>query len=117
MGEGDKRRFKRNARYDSRELARYSAKIDGAEREQRGMERAPRGSEPPALSRASTLDDPFTTSLLAEVVRRSRTIEVLPEQIDEAKDLEPGAPDEHGPPDEHRAGTPADPNADAAKPS
>ena len=75
------------------------------------MERAPRGSEPPAVSRTSTLDDPLTTSLLAEVVRRSMTIEVLPEQIDEAKDLEPAVPDE---PD---AGMAADPTAEAAEPS
>ena len=46
-------------------------------------------SEPasaPSLARTATLDDPLTTSLLAEVARRSRTIEVSPEQIDEALD-------------------------------
>jgi hypothetical protein len=42
------------------------------------------------ISRTATLDDPLTTSLLAEVARRSRTIEVSAEQIDEAIDLAPG---------------------------
>lgn len=40
----------------------------------------------PSLARTATLDDPLTTSLLAEVARRSRTIEVSPDQIDEARD-------------------------------
>jgi hypothetical protein len=35
----------------------------------------------PLLSRTSTLDDPLTTSLLAEISRRSRTIDVSPDQI------------------------------------
>lgn len=43
----------------------------------------------PLISRTATLDDPLTTSLLAEVTR-SRTVEVSPEQIDEARSLEPG---------------------------
>jgi DNA-binding transcriptional LysR family regulator len=42
------------------------------------------------ISRTATLDDPLTTSLLAEVTRRSPTIEVEPEQVDEALDIEPG---------------------------
>jgi hypothetical protein len=54
-------------------------------------------SEPPQ-SRTVTLDDPLTTSLLAEVTRRSRTIDVSPEQIDEAIDLAPG-PGDHDPDD------------------
>jgi hypothetical protein len=41
---------------------------------------------PVTLARTTTLDDPLTTSLLAEVARRSQTIEVSPEQIDEAID-------------------------------
>ena len=49
-----------------------------------------RPTDRPLLSRTATLDDPLTTSLLAEVARRSRTIEVSPEQIDQAVDLEPG---------------------------
>jgi len=50
----------------------------------------------PLISRTATLDDPLTTSLLAEVTR-SRTIEVSPEQIDEARDLEPGDRDPDDP--------------------
>ena len=59
---------------------------------------APSADGPDALliSRTATLDDPLTTSLLAEVTRRSRTIEVSPEQIDEAMDIEPG---DHDPDD------------------
>lgn len=109
MGEGDQRRFKRNARYDTRELARLSGRTGvKAEPEPRPPERTARGSDPPMTSRTATLDDPLTTSLLAEVVRRSMTIEVLPEQIDEAKDIELAAPDA-------RAGEATDPTADAAE--
>lgn len=53
------------------------------------------------ISRTATLDDPLTTSLLAEVTRRSKTSEVAPEQVndamdkamDEALDIEPGDAD------------------------
>jgi hypothetical protein len=44
----------------------------------------------PQLSRTATLDDPLTTSLLAEITRRSKTVDVSPEQIDQVIDLEPG---------------------------
>jgi hypothetical protein len=47
----------------------------------------------PLMSRTATLDDPLTTSLLAEITRRSRTVEVAAEQIDEAIDLEVADPD------------------------
>jgi hypothetical protein len=43
----------------------------------------------PLVSRTATLDDPLTTSLLAEITRRSRTIDVSPDQIAEAVDLDP----------------------------
>jgi hypothetical protein len=88
MGEGEQRRFKRNARFDTRELARVSSKHGRPARESRATEGDAKLDDP-ALSRAATLDDPLTTSLLAEVVRRSRTVDVLPEQIDEARDIEP----------------------------
>ena len=40
---------------------------------------------PVAVSpRTTTLDDPLTTRILAEVARRSSTIEISPEEIDEA---------------------------------
>jgi hypothetical protein len=53
----------------------------------------PRAQKPAAdllISRTATLDDPLTTSLLAEVTRRPTTIEVAPEQVDQALDIEPG---------------------------
>ena len=43
----------------------------------------------PLTSRTVTLDDPLTTSLLAEISRRSRTIEVTADQIAEAQAIEP----------------------------
>jgi hypothetical protein len=60
---------------------------------------APAADRPgaPLISRTATLDDPLTTSLLAEVARQSRTIEVSAEQIDEAMDLEPGDRDPDDP--------------------
>lgn len=64
-------------------------------------------SQLPVSSRTATLDDPLTTSLLAEVARRSRTIEVSPEQIDEANEL--AAADPAG---EHEAGQSADNDPD-----
>jgi hypothetical protein len=45
------------------------------------------GAERPLVGRTATVDDPLTTSLLAEVARRSHTIEVSPDQIDDAKRL------------------------------
>jgi len=50
----------------------------------------------PVMPRTTTLDDPLTTSLLAEVARRSKTIEVSQEQIDEAMELEPAKDDGDG---------------------
>ena len=49
--------------------------------------RMPKGSlspEPELTSRTTTLDDPMTTSLLAEVSRQRSTIEIRPEDIDDA---------------------------------
>jgi hypothetical protein len=40
--------------------------------------------EPELTSRTTTLDDPMTTSLLAEVSRQRSTIEIRPEDIDHA---------------------------------
>jgi hypothetical protein len=55
--------------------------------------RTPKGSTAPSraplTSRTKTLDDPLTTSLLAEITRRSPTVEVAPEQIAEARALDP----------------------------
>jgi hypothetical protein len=95
MGEADKRNSRRTAKYDSRELAELSRKHvpTEAEWDAKVAAGALKASDPGSVARTSTLDDPLTTSLLAEVARRSRTIEVSPEQIDEAIDLEPGDPD------------------------
>ena len=94
MGEGDQRNSKRTATLDPRELARLareSALPSTAEAEDPVDEdgvyllaRAARGSEPPFTGRTVTLDDPLTTSLLAEVTRRARTIEMSPAQLDAA---------------------------------
>jgi len=90
MGEGDKPQSKRVVRYDSRELARVSKRHvpTEAEWDAKVAAGAPKDPEAAALSRTATLDDPLTTSLLAEVARRSMTIEVSPDQIDEAKALD-----------------------------
>jgi hypothetical protein len=47
-------------------------------------------------SRTKTLDDPLTTSLLAEIARRPATVDVLPEQLAAALDLsrDDGDPDD-----------------------
>ena len=50
--------------------------------------RMPKGSAAPPgpllSSRTTTVDDPMTTSLLAEASRQRSTIEIRPEDIDEA---------------------------------
>jgi hypothetical protein len=71
MGEGEKR---------SPRTARLSEKLGGS-----GL---PPEDDAPYMPRTTTLDDPLTTSLLAEVARRSRTLDVSPEQIAEAQDLD-----------------------------
>jgi hypothetical protein len=56
--------------------------------------RVPRSSTPPlTTSRTATLDDPLTTSLLAEIARRPSTVEMTPAQLAEARAMSPGAPD------------------------
>jgi hypothetical protein len=48
-----------------------------------------KASDPPLAPRTKTLDDPLTTSVLAEVARRSQPIEASPEEADDAMTLEP----------------------------
>jgi hypothetical protein len=56
--------------------------------------RVPKSSTPPlTTSRTTTLDDPLTTSLLAEIARRPSTVEMTPEQLAEVRAMAPGAPD------------------------
>jgi hypothetical protein len=95
MGEVDKRNPRRSVKYDSRDLARLSRPhvATEAEWDEKVAASTLKVSDVQPVARTATLDDPLTTSLLAEIARRSRTIEVSPEQIDEAVDLEPGAPD------------------------
>jgi hypothetical protein len=93
MGEGDQRNSKRTEKLDSRELKRLSAL--SARDAAVGSDAS--AAELPSLGRTATLDDPLTTSLLAEVARRSQTIEVSNDQIAEALELaagdrEPGDP-------------------------
>jgi hypothetical protein len=92
MGEGEQHRMKRTARFDSRELAHLSRKHTRTEADwDRDF---PSGTQPLTTleSRTQTVDDPLTTSLLAEVTRRAMTLEVSADQIDEATTIEPGSP-------------------------
>ena len=114
MGEGDKRNPRRSAKYDVRELARLSKKhvATEAEWDEKLAEGALKVQGTQPVARTTTLDDPLTTSLLAEVARRSKTIEVEPEQIDEALDVapngepgsEPGSEIDSGPASEPGSG-------------
>ncbi|HEX3475055.1 MAG TPA: hypothetical protein VHT91_08440 [Kofleriaceae bacterium] len=58
-----------------------------------GPARLPKASIPPLTSRTTTLDDPLTTSLLAEIARRPSTVEMSPAQLAEARAMAPGAQD------------------------
>src|SRR4051812_41777853 len=87
MGEGEQRRTKRAARYDTRDLAVLSKKQTPSEAD--WDEKIAAGSQKLPVSpsaRTTTVDDPLTTRILAEVARRSHTVEVSPDQIDEALD-------------------------------
>jgi len=105
MGAGDKRSHPRFAKLVSRDLARRAAGAVGPARTGAAEPRTPEAKardlaagtqevpSAPLMSRTATLDDPLTTSLLAEVARRTKTIEVSADQIDEAKDIELGDAD------------------------
>lgn len=60
-----------------------------------GPARIPRSSTPPLTSRTATLDDPLTTSLLAEIARRPSTVEMSPAQLAAARAMAP-APEPAG---------------------
>jgi hypothetical protein len=71
-----------------------------------GPARVPRSSTPPlTTSRTTTLDDPLTTSLLAEIARRPATVEMSPAQLAAARAMAPGGSEpehaETGDPDDH----------------
>jgi hypothetical protein len=55
--------------------------------------RVPTSPTPPLTSRTTTLDDPLTTSLLAEIARRPSTVEMSPAQIAKANATAPAAPE------------------------
>lgn len=98
MGTGEDTRHSRpTLQFDSRELARLTAKeivtvpMDEVEDAfgEWDDEDVPiaAGSQPqamPTTSRTATLSDPLTTGLLAEVARRSRTREVSAGTLEEA---------------------------------
>lgn len=93
MGDGDKH-ARQTARFDSRKLAELTKTHIPAEtgNDDHGVPGTPK-PHPLAMPRTTTLDDPLTTCLLAEVARRSRTIELSPAQIDEAMNHDPDEPD------------------------
>jgi len=107
MGEGEKRTPVRVAKLVSRPPVGRTEKAGAAEAKALavGTQEVPSA---PLTSRTATLDDPLTTSLLAEVTRRSRTVEVAADQIDEAWELEVADP-EAAAPDAASAGPPGDP--------
>jgi hypothetical protein len=96
MGQGD--RFTRRTRpFDSKRLAALSQKAELPEGDLAFEELSLDDAEPAppepsddlervTLSRATTVHDPLTTQLLAEVARRSQTMEVEPETADAAHD-------------------------------
>ncbi len=93
MGDGDQH-ARQTARFDSRKLAELTKQHLPAETgsDDQGVPGTPK-PYPLTMPRTTTLDDPFTTSLLAEVARRSKTIEVSPAQVDEALNYDPDDPD------------------------
>jgi hypothetical protein len=126
MGEGDKQGPRHGAKLvkagkpasrDARERSRppdpRAAEPRAAEPERKGLAA---GTLPvqnaPLMSRTSTLADPLTTSLLAEISRRSRTIEVSADQIAEAQAIEPADPEEIDPFAELQAELDAEPADD-----
>lgn len=118
MGIGD-RHSRRTTRFDSRELAKLTSKdvpdetvpapndanktaaeatleIVAEEPEQTADQS--HAGQLAHRARTSTVHDPFTTGLLAEVARRSKTIEVSPEMVEEATANEPEARERTAPP-------------------
>ena len=89
MGKGDSRRAHRSGPFAANKppgRAPAAARVAGP-----GPARIPKGSTPPLTSRTATLDDPLTTSLLAEIARRPSTVEMSSAQLAEARAMAPGA--------------------------
>jgi hypothetical protein len=87
MGSGDRKRTLRPTKpFDSSPLAKQTRKPAGGTAPP--ATRAPRRASTPPISlpRTTTVEDPLTTQLLAEVTRRSATIDFDDAVIDEAVD-------------------------------
>ncbi|HSD89424.1 MAG TPA: hypothetical protein VLB44_17965 [Kofleriaceae bacterium] len=93
MGKGDDKKARQTRELDPWALAALT--IDAAEpmTESEAVEET---TPPVTLGRTKTLDDPMTTGLLAEVARRSRTvdfdkevIEILLDSIDQQDTSQP----------------------------
>lgn len=89
MGMRDSKTPRPTVRLDRDELARLTRASGEGAGEELGAVAAPvsaAGSEPaPVVPRTSTLHDPLTMALLAEVARTSRTIDLDPEKLAEAR--------------------------------
>jgi hypothetical protein len=94
---GSDRHFRRTARFDSSELAKLSREATGSSIDAavtQAQIEPPEEDPLPPMSRAATLHDPFTTGLLAEVARRSQTIEISPDMVQDATRFDGDAPTE-----------------------
>lgn len=79
-------------RFDSEQLAKLTrhAGVDSDAERDGGESPAAAGAHPeaaPASSRTSTVHDPMTMALLAEVARTSHTVEIEPGKIEEATSI------------------------------
>jgi hypothetical protein len=112
MASGDNRHAKPTGRFDSHQVAQLTRPAEGADpvdeladafEEWDGnpvadgtASRETRDSTP-LVSRTATVHDPMTTGLLAEASRVTHTVELSPEQIEEAHRALPTIPEEPAP--------------------
>ncbi len=93
MGGDNERRSRPTGKLDAAEMTRLLAEsrqhaedtAEPAEVSFADLDDSEPKPEVSLMSRAKTLHDPLTTSLLAEVARRSQTMELSPEQVLEAE--------------------------------
>ena len=83
---GDPKQPRVTREFDSETLAQLTRAAGGepADREPATAVTA-EPSEPPLVPRTSTVHDPLTMALLAEVARTSRTVDLDPDKLEEAK--------------------------------
>jgi hypothetical protein len=87
------RHLRRTRRFDSSQLAELTKKPVEEQLQQPGTSDDGEEAALAIASRTATVHDPLTTELLAEVARRSQTIEVSPDMVDTAiEEAEPDAP-------------------------